>query len=327
VPSIRSPLAILRKVLVCKRHELKGDYLKQGISIAVVGSVNADYSVFMKRLPLPGETVLASDSGRFAGGKGLNQAVAIHRAGGDVTFQFAVGDDDDGKFLTSFLTEQKLVFSRILDAATATSKAFILVDQDGENQIAVVPGANYSPKLQEQSFQDGPGLLVLQLEIGNDNNLVVAELAKKAGWKVVLTPAPSSEFDSKLLEFIDIITLNETEVTQIVGVTDFESAGAELSKLVGLVFVTRGAQGVSVFDDGQLMGNVEAMAVDAIDATGAGDTFCGYVVAGLAQGLTPLEAAELGTVAAGISVQSRGASNSIPARHEVDSLMLKRRKG
>jgi ribokinase len=301
--------------------------LKQGISIAVVGSVNADYSVFMKKLPLPGETVLASDSGRFAGGKGLNQAVAIHRAGGDVTFQFAVGDDDDGEFLTNFLSEQKVVFSRILDSGTATSKAFILVDQDGENQIAVVPGANYSPKLREQSFQEGPGLLVLQLEIGNENNLVVAALAKKAGWKVVLTPAPSSEFDPKLLEFVDIITLNETEVTQLVGATDFESAGAELSKLVGLVFVTRGAQGVSVFADGQFLGNVDAMAVDAIDATGAGDTFCGYAVAGLAQGLTPLEAAELGTVAAGISVQSRGASNSIPSRHEVDSLMLKRQKG
>jgi ribokinase len=301
--------------------------LKQGISIAVVGSVNADYSVFMKKLPLPGETVLAFDSGRFAGGKGLNQAVAIHRAGGDVTFQFAVGDDDDGEFLTNFLSEQKVDFSRILDSGTATSKAFILVDQDGENQIAVVPGANYSPKLREQSFEEGPGLLVLQLEIGNENNLVVAALAKKAGWKVVLTPAPSSEFDPKLLEFVDIITLNETEVTQLVGATDFESAGAELSKLVGLVFVTRGAQGVSVFADGQFLGNVDAMAVVAIDATGAGDTFCGYAVAGLAQGLTPLEAAELGTVAAGISVQSRGASNSIPSRHEVDSLMLKRQKG
>ena len=221
--------------------------MKQGISIAVVGSVNADYSVFMKKLPLPGETVLASESGRFAGGKGLNQAVAIHRAGGDVTFQFAVGDDDDGKFLTNFLDEQKVVFSRILDAGTATSKAFILVDQDGENQIAVVPGANYSPKLKEQNFQDGPGLLVLQLEIGNDNNLVVAELAKKAGWRVVLTPAPSSEFDSKLLEFIDIITLNETEVTQIAGGTDFESAGAELSKRVGASLChPRGSGGIGI---------------------------------------------------------------------------------
>ena len=301
--------------------------MKQGISIAVVGSVNADYSVFMKKLPLPGETVVASESGRFAGGKGLNQAVAIHRAGGDVTFQFAVGDDDDGKFLTNFLEDQNLVFSRILETSTPTSKAFILVDQEGENQIAVVPGANYSPKLKEQSFQDGPGLLVLQLEIGNDNNLVVAALAKKAGWKVVLTPAPSSEFDSKLLEFIDIITLNETEVTQIAGGADFESAGAELSKSVGLVFVTQGAQGVSVFADRQLLGHVDAMAVDSIDATGAGDTFCGYVVAGLSQGLTPLEAAELGSVAAGISDQSRGASNSIPLTQEADSLMLERRKG
>ena len=97
--------------------------MKQGISIAVVGSVNADYSVFMKKLPLPGETVVASESGRFAGGKGLNQAVAIHRAGGDVTFQFAVGDDDDGKFLTNFLEDQNLVFSRILETSTPTSKA------------------------------------------------------------------------------------------------------------------------------------------------------------------------------------------------------------
>jgi len=281
----------------------------------------------MKKLPLPGETVLASDSGRFAGGKGLNQAVAAHRAGGDVTFQFAVGDDDDGKFLTNFLTEQKVVHSRILDTRFSTSKAYILVDEDGENQIAVISGANYSPKLREQKFQDGPGLLVLQLEIGNDSNHAVAAAAKKAGWSVVLTPAPSSEFDHKLLEFIDIMTLNETEVTQIAGGSDFERAGAKLSKLIGLVFVTRGALGVSVFEDGELIGSVEAMAVDSIDATGAGDTFCGYLVAGLSQGLTPLEAAELGTVAAGISVQSRGASNSVPLRHQVDSLMLTRRKG
>jgi ribokinase len=257
----------------------------------------------------------------------LNQAVAEHRAGGDVTFQFAVGDDDDGKFLTNFLTEQKVVHSRILDTRFSTSKAYILVDEDGENQIAVISGANYSPKLREQKFQDGPGLLVLQLEIGNDSNLAVAAAAKKAGWSVVLTPAPSSEFDHKLLEFIDIMTLNETEVTQIAGGSDFERAGAKLSKLIGLVFVTRGALGVSVFEDGELIGSVEAMAVDSIDATGAGDTFCGYLVAGLSQGLTPLEAAELGTVAAGISVQSRGASNSVPLRHQVDSLMLTRRKG
>jgi ribokinase len=305
----------------------KGAPLTQGIPIAVVGSVNTDYSVFMKKLPLPGETVLASDSGRFAGGKGLNQAVAAHRAGGEVTFQFAVGDDEDGEFLTNFLTEQQVVHSRILDTDFSTSKAYILVDEAGENQIAVVSGANYSPKLKEQKFQDGPGLLVLQLEIGNDNNHAVAAAAKQAGWRVVLTPAPSSEFDRKLLEFIDVITLNETEVTQITGKTEFESAGVELSKLVALVFVTRGAHGVSVFQDGDILGSVEAMAVDSIDATGAGDTFCGYLVAGLSQGLTPLEAAELGTVAAGISVQSRGASNSVPLRHEVDSLMLTRQKG
>lgn len=297
--------------------------MKKGMPIAVVGSVNSDYSVFMERLPMPGETVLATDSGRFAGGKGLNQAVAAHRAGGDVRFRFSVGDDEDGSFLTGFLTAEAMAVDVLQDPDLPTSKAYILVDQLGENQISVIPGANYSQKLSRTQFPQGPALLVLQLEIGNENNLALARQAKQVGWKVVLTPAPSSQFDAALLEYVDILMLNESEAAQISGSHDFMTSGKAVSQKARIAFLTRGASGVSVFENGELLGHVDALVVSSVDATGAGDTFCGYAVAGLSQGLDAMAAAKLGTIAAGISVQSRGASNSIPFRNEVDQLLSK----
>lgn len=297
--------------------------MKQETPIVVVGSVNSDYSVFMKKLPKPGETVLASEEKRFAGGKGLNQAVAAARGGGNVLFRFSVGEDEDGQFLTGFLKEESMICVTLIDKERSTSKAFILVDENGENQISVIPGANYSSALGDISFNEGPGFLVLQLEIGSLNNLTVAKKAKLAGWKTVLTPAPSSQFAPEVLEFIDILTLNEVEATEIAGAGDFLSSGVALSQQVSIVFLTRGSSGVAVFQDGSLLGTVDALKVNSVDATGAGDTFCGYAVAGLSQGMDPLAAAKLATIAAGISVQTRGASNSIPYRADVDTFFSK----
>lgn len=294
--------------------------MKQGIPVAIVGSVNSDYSIFMKKLPKPGETVIASDAERFAGGKGLNQAVAAHRAGGDVTFNYSIGADEDGQFLSGFLQLEQMRCITLIDEKLSTSKAYILVDESGENQISVIPGANHSPKLKEFNFKDGPGMLVLQLEIGNENNFALAKKARQAGWTSVLTPAPFSQFDPALLEYIDVLTLNESEAMETSGCADFIAAGEWLSEKVESVFVTRGASGVALFQKGKLIGSVDAMVVQSVDATGAGDTFCGYLVAGLAQGLSHLDAAKLGTIAAGISVQTRGASNSIPQRSEVDAI-------
>ncbi|MDE0868647.1 MAG: ribokinase [Aquiluna sp.] len=291
--------------------------------IVVIGSANCDYAVFMHELPKPGETVLASGAARFAGGKGLNQATAAHRAAGEVRFQFAHGDDDEGNFLTEFLGKQGMVHVPVLDLHLPTGRAYIFVDEEGENQIVVVPGANRSRKLKDVVFEPGPGFLVLQLEIGNDNNLFLAEQAKGAGWTVVLTPAPSSEFDSGLLSKVDILTLNESEALQIGGGSDFMTSGKNLSQKVQSVYLTRGSKGVSVFEAGELIGHVDAMAVSALDATGAGDTFCGYLVAGLSQGLLPMEAAKLATIAAGLAVQAMGASESVPFRSQVDSVLDK----
>jgi ribokinase len=293
------------------------------IPITVIGSANCDYSIFMHRLPKPGETVFASDSARFAGGKGLNQAIAAHRAAGHVRFQFAHGDDDDGSFLIEFLSTQGMHHMPCVDRQLPTGNAYILVDEGGENQIVVLPGANYSPKLHDVSLETGPGFLVLQLEIGHDNNLFLAGQAKRTGWKVVLTPAPSSEFDPEILSKVDILTLNEAEAVHIGGDSDFMASGVALSQKVQSVYLTRGASGVSVFEAGEFIGHVDAMAVSSVDATGAGDTFCGYLVAGLSQGLSAMEAAKLATVAAGLAVQAMGASDSVPFRDQVDLVLDK----
>lgn len=291
------------------------------IPINVIGSVNSDYSVFMKKLPKPGETVLATSQNRYAGGKGLNQAVAASRAGGRVLFRFSVGNDEDGEFLSQFLSQESMVCSALIDQKQLTSRAYISVDDAGENQIAVIPGANYSSELRDVIFEDGPGFLVLQLEIGNENNRAVAEMAKNRGWTTVLTPAPATQFEPELLNFIDILTLNETEATELSGNADITTSGEQLSRTVQSVFVTQGSAGVMVFQEGRLLGQVKAMKVNSVDATGAGDTFCGYLVAGLSQGMGPLEAAKLATIAAGLSVQSKGASNSIPFRSDVEALL------
>ena len=212
-------------------------------------------------------------------------------------------------------------YSAVLDDKLNTGCAYILVDNKGENQIVVVPGANFSTKLSEHNFADPAGWLVLQLEIGQLNNAALAAKAKQAGWKIVLTPAPSSEFDRELLASVDVLTLNQSESAQISGMDNLEDAGISLSSQVETVFITQGASGVTVFQSGQLLGHIAALRVNATDATGAGDTFCGYVVTVLAQGFDPLSAARLASAAAGMSVQYLGAVSSIPMRAEVEALM------
>jgi len=289
--------------------------------IWIIGSANCDYSIFAATLPNIGETVFGTSVIKAPGGKGLNQAVAVMRAGGQVQFYFARGQDDDGEFISNSLSELNLPYSAVLDDKLNTGCAYILVDNKGENQIVVVPGANFSTKLSEHNFADPAGWLVLQLEIGQLNNAALVAKAKQAGWKIVLTPAPASEFDRELLASVDVLTLNQSESAQISGMDNLEDAGISLSSQVETVFITQGASGVTVFQSGQLMGHISALRVNATDATGAGDTFCGYVVTSLAQGFDSLSAARLATAAAGMSVQHPGAVGSIPIRAEVEALM------
>ena len=280
--------------------------------VLVVGSANVDLTVTLDRLPVEGDTVFGTASSIMPGGKGLNQAVAIHRAGAACSFTFCTGVDAEADFLEEFLDSNLEKTTQIRSQGLATGKAHIYVSSRGENQIVVMPGSNLALELANTEIFGEPGFLVLQLEIGLNSNLALAEKAKFSGWKVVLTPAPVSQFSADFLPLVDILVSNKNEALQISSKESVEEAGAHLSELIETVIITLGSEGSMIFENGRPAVHVPARVVKPVDTTGAGDTFCGYFVAMLSQGHSTLAAVKIATVAASISVQSPGAAPSIP---------------
>lgn len=285
--------------------------------ILVVGSANWDEFFQVAELPTDGATIFGSQISASPGGKGLNQAIAAHRAGGNVKFGLSIGDDDAGEKLISFLSGQQLPHDSILSADLPTGRALITIDSGGRNQIVVLPGANLNPQLSKFELGGAPGYLVLQLEIGMESVLNLAQRASAAGCKVVLTPAPVAQFDSRVLEFIDVLVMNKTESQEITGFNTPGEAIRFLDGKVDSVVITMGDQGCIISTSKSAPVKLPAQVVQVFDSTGAGDTFCGYLVAELAGGSDLVSAAETATVAAALSVQLAGAAPSIPTKSEV----------
>lgn len=292
------------------------------LPVIVVGSANVDFSTSVMALPKSGDTVFGTGLARTPGGKGLNQAVALHRAGAHTKFVFSVGDDSEAAFLREFITQEGLSSEVLVSRPYPTGRAFIFVDALGENQIVVLPGANLSTDLADVDIDDGEGYLVLQLEIGYDSNLALAKKARRAGRQVVLTPAPVSELSLELLGFVDILVLNEAEAMKVSGRKTLSTASEKLRELVGTVVITLGARGSAIYAPGYNGEMVPAPEVSALDTTGAGDTFCGYLVATLAQGASLKVAAEFASSAAALAVQRPGAASGVPTFSEVRAQFL-----
>lgn len=289
--------------------------------ILVVGSANLDEFIQVENLPTDGATVFGTQTATLPGGKGLNQAVAAHRAGGDVDFVFSIGDDEAGKKLIAFLDSEGLRHRALLAQNLSSGRALITLDHQGRNQIIVLPGSNLDPTLATVELGQEPGYLVLQLEIGMDSVLALAQRAHESGWKVVLTPAPVSQLDVRTLEFVDLMVLNQSEIQEISGAsTPIEGVGL-LETKVGSIVLTLGEKGCLVSKANSFPVKIPAPVVAAVDSTGAGDTFCGYLVAELARGVDLVEAARTATAAAAISVQSAGASASIPTIEAVTAFL------
>jgi ribokinase len=280
--------------------------------VLVIGSANVDLTVTLDRLPSEGDTVFGTASSVSPGGKGLNQAIASHRAGADCSFTYCTGLDSEAEYLKDFLEANLDKSTQIRSHDLATGKAHIYVSSRGENQIVVMPGSNLSSDLANSDLSGEPGFLVLQLETGLKSNLVLAEKAKLAGWKVVLTPAPVAEFSEALLPLVDVLVANRNEALEISSKKSVAEAGAHLADIIEKVVITLGSEGSMIFESGHPAVHVPARAVEPVDTTGAGDTFCGYLVAMLSNGKTIEEAVEIATVAASISVLSAGAAPSIP---------------
>lgn len=298
--------------------------------VLIAGSANLDFVVRAGHIPAPGETVLGRDFQTFAGGKGANQAVACARAGGAATAMLlALGNDAFAVPLTDSLT-QAGVQLHVVRAAQPTGTAFICVSDDGENAITVAPGAN-SALHPEHLTQHGPGLqgvthLLMQLETPLPTVQAYAQAAKAAGVQVVLNAAPARALPAALLALVDVLIVNEGELAALTA-----AHGTLEDKLTQLqvpcVVVTLGSAGCVARAQGKLYPQA-AYKVSVVDTTGAGDTFCGALVAALAASHSPHndwanlpQALAQASAAAALACTQLGAQSSIPALSAVQHLM------
>lgn len=298
--------------------------------VFVVGSLNADHRVRVARIPAAGETVMGSDVVVAAGGKGANQAVAAARAGAAVRIIGAVGDDSDGALVRRALADQDVDTRHVhvVDAA-ATGRALVTVDDRGENTIVVSPGANAELSADDVSRGmhdiDGGDFLLLQLETPVPLVLHAARTARDAGATVVVNAAPVPREVRDLLDATDLLVVNEHELVGAANIlrgNETADRDADMALLAqasgGDVVCTAGSRGAFV-TVGDRIEHVEALPVTATDTTAAGDTFIGYLAAGLTAGDDLIGAIEYAVRAAGIAVTRSGAIDSIPHSSEIDT--------
>ncbi|MGV8136445.1 MAG: ribokinase [Mangrovibacterium sp.] len=300
--------------------------------ILVIGSSNTDLVARVERFPLAGETIEGRGFLQAMGGKGANQAMAAHRAGGDVTFVTCLGNDLNGQNTFKYYREEGLDVSLALQVNDVPSgTAMIWVDDQGENCIVITPGANneLSPDhvLRIEEAIAAADLVVLQMEIPYNTIMKVCDLAWKNKTRVVLNVAPVRAVDHCLFEKIDILIVNETEAEAISGKkteTDGKEVVADslLAKGVQTVVLTLGEQGC-FFKDRQISYSIPAFHVSAVDTTGAGDTFCGALAAQLSKGKGWEETLLFATAASAICVTRMGAQPSIPTEKEILKFLKK----
>jgi ribokinase len=288
-------------------------------AVVVVGSVNADLVVSVRQLPRPGETVTGGTFARHGGGKGANQAVAAARLGARVAIAGAVGDDDLGEEALRQLADEGIDVSataRLDDVATGV--AVIVVDERGENQIAVASGANgaLTGAMVEQALDlSGEGVVLLGHEVPEGAVLAGGKAARAAGWTAILNPAPARPLPDGLDGVL--LTPNADEARTLAGEDDVEVAARALAALTRApVLVTLGAGGALLLD-GDVAERLPAPAVDVVDTTGAGDTVNGALAAELAAGRSLRDAAAFALTAAALSTRAAGARAGMPRRDEV----------
>lgn len=296
-------------------------------NLVVIGSLNMDITARVSRLPVPGETILGSDVYQAPGGKGGNQAVAAARLGATVQMVARVGADAFGSTLREGLISEGVGVASVFTAAAPTGTALILVEDAGQNQIAVVPGAN--ALLGETDLADvvwAPGAwAVAQLEVPQDVVIKGFQLAHNAGCRTLLNAAPALALKPELARLTDILVVNESEAEAlsdqpVQGPTDALSAARSLSRTgPAIVAVTLGKNG-SLLMDREKAWYLPAIQVEAIDATAAGDAWVGALATALASGAELLEAATFATAAGALTATRSGAQPALPRRDEVEAL-------
>ena len=284
-----------------------------------------DLVVNLKRMPNPGETVVGETFTTFAGGKGLNQAVATARAGASVRMIGALGNDPYAKVLRNVMDQEKIDHSNVIEVAGSSGTAVIEVDESGQNRIVVIAGANGELKSGNFVPNSEEKILLAQLESPINELEDIFKAAKKSGYKTVLNPAPAMKLAPSFLAEIDLLIPNEHEAAILTGikVTDFDTAEkaalALIAQGVSEVIITMAEKGAIYVGKDKVI-KQPAYKVSPIDTTAAGDAFCGGLVSELARGKDMESALKFAAAAGGLATTKSGATPSLPTENEIRSL-------
>jgi ribokinase len=299
--------------------------------VFVAGSINMDVVATADRHPRIGETVAGNAVLYFPGGKGANQAVSAAKLGAPTTLIGRVGTDAFGRELKAFLAAQGVDLAFVKDTPEAHSGTAVITIAKADNTIVVVPGANGLVSAEDVAapvLAKGD-IAVSQFEIPLATVSAFFKRARAAGATTILNPAPAIEFGAELLDLVDILILNETELGLLTKTelrdsdepARFVEAARRLPANLGrTICVTLGKRGVLALIEGQSL-LVPGHQVKAVDTTGAGDCFVGALAAQLAGGRTIDEALDYANVAASICVQRMGAAPSMPTVAEVAAII------
>jgi len=300
-------------------------------NIVVVGSSNTDMIIKLQHIPRAGETVLGGEFLTAAGGKGANQAVAASRAGGRVSLIARLGSDILGdQAIAGFISDGIDISHIARERRLASGAALIFVARNGENSIAVAPGANgrLSPAdvKKARALITEARILLMQLETPLDTVHAAARIAASKGVWVILNPAPARKLPDSLLRQVSILTPNESEAERLTGIrlTSIAAAKKAAARLrqrgVQTVILTLGARGALIADE-QDARLIPGFKVKAVDTTAAGDVFNGALAVALTEGRPIDQAVRIANAAAAISVTRWGAQPSAPTRRSIEKFL------
>jgi ribokinase len=288
--------------------------------ILVFGSINIDLLVPVPKPPRPGETVLGGDYRLSPGGKGANQALAACRAGAAVMMAGVIGNDAFAEAALELSQRDGVDLGLVRRVERPTGCAAIMVGESGENLIAVAPGAN--AEAVAATVPDavlGPGTIVLcQMEVPVAETAALIHRAAARGARTVLNLAPALAIGPGLLGDLDLLVANETEAITLGG-----DPGHIAQRLRQGFIVTRGAAGSTVFLAGGERIEIPALGINAVDPTGAGDTFVGVLAAGLDQGLALEAVLRRASAAAGLACLAHGAQTAMPDRAAIEEAVAR----
>ena len=304
------------------------------MKVIVFGSINMDLVVTTPHLPQPGETLTGHTFFTAPGGKGANQAVAASRLGAETIMVGRVGNDSFAGPLLANLEANGVDVTHVqTDTDVSSGVAFIAVDDTGENNIIIVPGANGRVDASDvdrlAGLIESSDVLLLQLEVPLTAVIAAAKVASQKQATIILDPAPAQPLPDELITLADIITPNETEASILTGISVIDAVGAETAvrhlKQQGAkqVMLKMGSTG-AIWNSGNTIEHIPAFEVDAIDTVAAGDAFNGGLAAGLCARLPLTAALNWGMAAGGLATTKRGAQEAMPNRKALLDLIASR---